>query len=255
MRPPRSLWSETLVINRFRQALRNAVEPRVLSALERLEALTRARLEREYYRSQVSGAAAEDLYADSEGVSEAEELEAEVAAETELHERVTQASVKPNVFPDAPGEVYAERLFGAGFRSPLLDDGQGSIVIQDTTEHAFFLRLCEAYRVLELSVRTVPTMIETYSRFRERKQFEETLRMRFFDGDDQIIARFDPHLSAIMNSIFNHVHELRIYLRYTDALPSTVEQRMTEDLAIMQESWELLVDGIHAKYGWNFKKI
>lgn len=175
----------------------------------------------------------------------------EAQAERDAVDRATQ----PPRFPEVPAEVHAERLFGSGFRSPLLDDGQGSILIRDEVEHAFFLRVCELYRVLELVTRTTPTLIETYSKFRERKQFEQALEMRFFEGDDKIISRFDPHLSAIMYSIYNHLHELRIYLRYTDALPSTVEQRMLEDLEIMRDSWDMFVEGIFAAKGWNFKKL
>lgn len=181
----------------------------------------------------------------------------EAIQSTTVNESEDSGSEGANIlrFPAQPGEVHAERLFGAGFRSPLLDDGQGSILIDNEVDHAFFLRICELYRVLELTTRTLPTLIETYSKFRERKQFEEAFRTRFFEGDDEIISRFDPHLAAIMYSIFNHLHELRIYLRFTDALPSTVEQRIQEDLEIMRDSWDMLVEGLHEARAWNFKKI
>ena len=152
------------------------------------------------------------------------------------------------------GQVNAQALFGEAFRSPLIDTEE-PLVIRSDVDHAFFLRLCELYRVLELVQRTQPKLIETYSRFRERKQFEETLTMRYFETDDGYIAKFDPNLTAIVLAIFNHFIELRLFLRYTDALPSTVDTHIQESLLSLTENWNTLIDGAHARFGWNFKKL
>jgi len=153
------------------------------------------------------------------------------------------------------GKIDADGLFGESFRSPLLAMEGVEIEIKDEVEHAFFLRSCELYRVLELLTRSTPSLIETYSKYRERKQFEETLRFRFFNSEDALLAKFDPNLTATQQAVFNHIHELRIYLRYTDALPSTVQQRILESTEIMIENWNLLVEGLYGTYCWNFKKL
>lgn len=152
------------------------------------------------------------------------------------------------------GEVSAQALFGEAFRSPLIESEE-KILIRSELDHAFFLRACELYRVMELLQRTLPKAIETYSKYRERKQFEEMLTMRYFETDDEWICRFDPNLTAIMLAIFNHLIELRIFLRYTDALPSTVDTHIQESLLTLTENWNMYVDGVHAKFGWNFKKL
>lgn len=152
------------------------------------------------------------------------------------------------------GEVNAQALFGDAFRSPLIET-DAPLLIRSETDHAFFLRLCELYRVLELLQRTQPLLIETYSKFRERKQFEETLRLRYFETDDGYIAAFDPNLTAILLAIFNHLIELRIFLRYTDALPSTIDTHIGEALLSLTENWNALVDGAQAKFAWSFKKL
>lgn len=152
------------------------------------------------------------------------------------------------------GEVNAQALFGDAFRSPLIETEE-KIRIRDEAEHSFFLRLCELYRVLELLARTQPKLVETYSKFRERKQFEDTLQFRYFETDDDLISRFDPNLTAILLAVFNHVLELRIFLRYTDALPSTIDTHIQESLLSLTENWNALVDGVYAQYGWNFKKL
>ena len=152
------------------------------------------------------------------------------------------------------GQVNAQALFGEAFRSPLIGS-QEPLLIRTEGDHAFFLRLYELYRVLELLQRTQPRLIETYSKFRERKQFEETLTMRYFETDDAYLAKFEPNLCAILLAAFNHLIELRLFLRYTDALPSTVDTHIQESLLSLTENWNTLVEGVHARFGWNFKKL
>ena len=62
------------------------------------------------------------------------------------------------------------------FRSPLLDESEG-LRFRDEVDHAFFLRCCELYRVLDLLERNHEKLVEVYSKYRNREQFKETLTL------------------------------------------------------------------------------
>ncbi len=172
----------------------------------------------------------------------------------EVVQGLFELSSLDRVIGQAPRLIRAEALFGEAFRSPLIESEE-QIQIRSAAEHAFFMRLCELYRVLELLSRTRPKLIEIYSRFRERKQFEDTLDLRYFETQDSLAVEFDPNLSAINLAIYNHLLELRIYLRFTDDLPSTVDTHILEALLSLIENWNALVDGVFDRYAWNFKKL
>lgn len=139
------------------------------------------------------------------------------------------------------------------FRSPLEDGSK--ISIADEVEHAFFLRCCELYRVLDLIVRTTDKMVETYSKYRARDQFVETLTYRYFDSEEALVAKFDPRLAANLFFLFNYLYELRISLAHTDVMPSTVKTQLDEAMLTMVEAWNKLREEVNESYGWDFKKI
>lgn len=139
------------------------------------------------------------------------------------------------------------------FRSPL--EGQGEVRFRDEVDHAFFLRCCELYRVLELLDRRTDELVEVYSKYRNRAQFTETLTFRYFDSEEALVALFDPKLAAGMFSLFNLLYEMRIGLTYTDALPLTVKQEIQDKMLTLRDAWNELVDGVRERYEWDFKKL
>jgi len=139
------------------------------------------------------------------------------------------------------------------FRSPL--DGEGNIGFRDEVDHAFFLRCCELYRVIDLIDRTTERLVEVYSKYRHRNQFTETLTFRYFDSEEALVAKFDPKLAASLFAVFNFLYELRINLTHTDELPLTVQKQIEDAQWTMIQTWNELTDGVEAKYGWKFKKF
>lgn len=139
------------------------------------------------------------------------------------------------------------------FRSPL--EGEGDISFRNEVDHAFFLRCCELYRVLDLLERSTDKLVEVYSKYRNRNQFTETLSFRYFDSEEALVAQFDPRLAANLFALFNFLYELRISLTYTDDLPLTVKKQIDDAMYTLRETWNKLRDGVEEMYGWKFKKL
>lgn len=139
------------------------------------------------------------------------------------------------------------------FRSPL--DGVNEIKFKDEVDHAFFLRCCELYRVLDLLERNTDKLIEIYSKYRNRTPFTETLTFRYFDSEEALVAKFDPMLAANMFFLFNFLYELRISLSYTDELPLTARKEIDDSMWTLREGWNRLIVDVESKYGWKFKKL
>lgn len=139
------------------------------------------------------------------------------------------------------------------FRSPLAVEE--NISFRDEVDHAFFLRCCELYRVLDLVERTTENLIEVYSKYRHRTQFTETLTFRYFDSEEALVAHFEPRLAANLFFLFNLIYELRISLTYTDDLPLTVKQQIDDSMLTLRDAWNELTVGVKEKYGWEFKKL
>jgi hypothetical protein len=154
----------------------------------------------------------------------------------------------------AKGWAYSYKKFTLPtFRSPLADEGD--IRFRDEVDHAFFLRCCELYRVLDLLERNSEKLVEVYSKYRKHSQFTETLTFRYFDSEEALVAKFDPRLAASMFFCFNFLYELRISLTYTDLLPGTVKTEIEDALWTLRPGWNELVEGVEKKYGWKFKKL
>ncbi|HEY8280579.1 MAG TPA: hypothetical protein VIH99_13195 [Bdellovibrionota bacterium] len=152
------------------------------------------------------------------------------------------------------GWAYSYKKFTLPtFRSPLANEGD--IRFRDEVDHAFFLRCCELYRVLDLTERNKERLVEVYSKYRKHSQFTETLTFRYFDSEEALVAKFDPRLAASMFFCFNFLYELRISLTYTDNLPGTVKTEIDDSLWTLRQGWNGLVDGVEEKYGWKFKKL
>lgn len=139
------------------------------------------------------------------------------------------------------------------FRSPLNSDKD--IGFKDEIDHAFFLRCCELYRVLDLMDRNTEKLIDVYSKYRNREQFTHTLTFRYFDSEEAMVAQFDPRLAASLFFLFNLIYEMKLRLTYTDDLPLTVKKDIDDTMITLKESWNSLTDGIYEKYSWEFKKF
>ncbi len=139
------------------------------------------------------------------------------------------------------------------FRSPLSSDKD--IGFKDEIDHAFFLRCCELYRVLDLMDRNTEKLIDVYSKYRNREQFTHTLTFRYFDSEEAMVAQFDPRLAASLFFLFNLIYEMKIRLTYTDDLPLTVKKDIDDTMITLKESWNSLTEGIYEKYSWEFKKF
>lgn len=164
-------------------------------------------------------------------------------------------SAKTKAKKPAKTWAYSYKKFSLPtFRSPLGDDA-GEIRFRDEVDHAFFLRCCELYRVLDLLERNVDKLVEVYSKYRKHSQFTETLTFRYFDSEEALVARFDPRLAASMFFCFNFLYELRISLTYTDLLPGTVKSEIEDALWTLRPGWNELTEGVEKKYGWKFKKL
>ena len=98
-------------------------------------------------------------------------------------------------------------------------------------------------------------LIETYSKYRNRTQFTETLTFRYFDSEEALVAQFDPWLAAKMFFLFNYLYELRISLTYTDDLPLTVRKQIDDAMWTLREGWNELVAGVKKTYAWSFKSL
>lgn len=146
-----------------------------------------------------------------------------------------------------------EKFILPTFRSPL--EGEGDIRFRDEVDHAFFLRCCELFRVLDLLERNQEKLVEVYSKYRNREQFKETLTFRYFDSEEALVAKFDPFLAASMFFCFNFLYELRISLTYTDVLPGTVKTEIDDSLYTLRGGWNKLVEGVEKHYGWKLKKL
>lgn len=154
----------------------------------------------------------------------------------------------------AASAIYRYQKFSLPtFRSPLT--GEGEVKFRDEVDHAFFLRCCELYRVLDLLERSTDSLIDTYSKYRNRQQFTDTLQFRYFDSEEALVALFDPRLAANLFFLFNFLHELRISLTYTDDLPLTVKKEIEDAMLTLRGAWNELTVGVEAKYGWAFKKL
>ncbi len=164
----------------------------------------------------------------------------------------TQGKSKSDKIPKAWAYTYKEFTLPT-FRSPLAEEG--NMRFRGEVDHAFFLRCCELYRVLELLERNQEKLVEVYSKYRKRSQFTEVLTFRYFDSEEALVAKFDPRLAASMFFCFNFLYELRISLTYTDNLPGTVKTEIDDSLWTLRQGWNELVDGVVKKYGWKFKKL
>ena len=153
----------------------------------------------------------------------------------------------------APATYRYKKFTLPTFRSPLA--GEGDVTFQGEVDHAFFLRCCELYRVLDLLERTSDKLIDVYSKYRNRNQFTETLTFRYFDSEEALVAQFDPKLAAEMFFLFNFLYELRITLTYTDELPMATKKQIDDSMITMKEAWNKLTEAVEAKYGWQFKKL
>lgn len=173
---------------------------------------------------------------------------------TKAKKSPANAKNKPSTTQPVAGWKHRYKKFVfPTFRSPLAD--QGEVSFRNEVDHAFFLRCCELYRVLDLLERTTDDLIETYSKYRNRTQFTETLTFRYFDSEEALVAQFDPLLAAKMFFLFNFLYELRISLTYTDELPLTAKQEIDNAMLTLREGWNELTDGVKEHYGWEFKKI
>jgi hypothetical protein len=164
-----------------------------------------------------------------------------------------RAKAKPKAAPVSSWKYRYKQFDFPTFRSPLAE--QGELSFRDEVDHAFFLRCCELYRVLDLLERSTDDLIEVYSKYRNRAQFTETLTLRYFDSEEALVAQFDPRLAARLFFLFNFLYELRISLTYTDDLPLTVKKEIDDAMLTLKEAWNDLTEGVRERYGWEFKKL
>lgn len=129
------------------------------------------------------------------------------------------------------------------------------VSIGSDAERAFFLRCCELYRVLELADRRLDSMIETYSKYRTREPFKETLAFRYFDEANDFTGIIDAELDVLVVAMFNMIHELRVSLMHEDALPYTVKTRIESALSILKKEWNEIVPKLQKRYSWRLKRL
>lgn len=181
-------------------------------------------------------------------------MSTKTTAKKALKKTLRGKSVKPALFEATKFSRLRYKKFQLPtFRSPL-KEGE-DIEFQDAIDHAFFLRCCELFRVLDLMERKLDDLIEIYSKYRNRQQFADILNFRYFDSEEELVAHFDPMLAANMFFLFNFLYEMRITLTYTDELPHTVKKDIEDSMLTLKEGWNKLVDGVESRYGWRFKKL
>ncbi len=137
--------------------------------------------------------------------------------------------------------------------SPL--NREDDLRISTPAQHAMFLRCCELYRIIDLNVRSLPELIEVYSKFRTRDHFKESFTFRHFDADLSALAQCDADLVLHQNVLFNILHELKISLSYTDALPHTIRTEIERVVHVAAKAWNDHRDILQQRYGWDFKRI
>jgi hypothetical protein len=142
-------------------------------------------------------------------------------------------------------------LLSEGLKTPIREDAQ--IEIGNEAEHAFFLRCFELYRVLELISRRMESMIDTYSKYRTREVFAETLAYRYFDDASGKIAESNPQLNLQLVAMYNQLHELRVSLLYEDALPHTLRTRIEGHMALLRKEWQEFTQLLETHLGWKLR--
>jgi hypothetical protein len=152
-----------------------------------------------------------------------------------------------------PRRIELQGLSPRGYHFPL--ETEHPVIIEDEVQHALFQRCCELYRMMDLLRRQTPALIEAYSRFHSRHQFVEALQCRHFSLDGELAARLDPELLIWTNSLFNMLHELKVSLSCTEALPHTLQAEIEGALYLLIEGWERVRPMVQEKYGWAFLRI
>ena len=70
-----------------------------------------------------------------------------------------------------------------------------------------------------------------------------------------MMSLVDFELGIRLSSVFNVLHELKVALTHTDAMPFTVKSRIDDDLAALKDAWALIRDLLESRHGWKFKRI
>lgn len=141
----------------------------------------------------------------------------------------------------------------ASLRFPLREDSP--LEIRSEREYATFLLAWEAYRILDLLDRRAIDLVDQYSKFRSREQFTEALRSQYFENSWPMMSLVEFELGIRLSSVFNVLHELKVALTHTDAMPYTVKSRIDDDLSALKDAWTLLRDLLEARYGWRMKRV
>lgn len=160
---------------------------------------------------------------------------------------------KKNPFSSGTPARNVSIQLSEGLKTPIREGSE--IRIQNEAEHAFFLRCFELYRVLELVSRRMESMIDTYSKYRTREVFSETLAFRYFDDASGRIAESDPKLNLQLVAMFNQLHELRVSLLYEDALPHTLRTRIEGHMALLKKQWQEFVVLLESSMDWKLRSL
>ncbi len=135
-----------------------------------------------------------------------------------------------------------------------LQEGE-TLSIESEVDHALFLQCCEVYRVIDLLQRNLHSMVETYSKYRTRDPFRDSLILRFFGVDEAILSQIDPTVELRVLTAFNRLHELRLNLSHEDALPFTVKNKIEAELGQLRKEWDAIRECVAEKLGWKLKAL
>ncbi len=145
------------------------------------------------------------------------------------------------------------RLNGPLSGIPVQEDVE--IEISSAIENALFLQCCELFRVIDLVERNLTNMVETYSKYRTRDPFRESLVLRFSGLDEGILSQIDPEIEIEVLSLFNRIHELRLVLFHADALPFTVRGEIEAEMGHLKKGWDQVRVLVETKLGWRLKSF
>ncbi len=98
-------------------------------------------------------------------------------------------------------------------------------------------------------------MVETYSKYRTRDPFRDSLILRFFGVDEAALARVHPEVETQVLGAFNRIHELRLRLSHVDALPFTVKEDLKTEVAHLTQAWDQLRSALEKHLGWGLAAV
>ena len=125
----------------------------------------------------------------------------------------------------------------------------------DASKRVLFQRCCEIYRVTEHFGRQREFMLQIFTEFRTREQFESALSTHYFETDEALTSDFDPEFYSVILGAYHFIRTLSLSLRHTTALPTALSQQLVWAEANLTKTWNRIAAMAEEKYSWKLKRL